>query len=95
MGFEFKNSKGEKVDNIGNPIKPAKSNIDVLLEGILHGDDEHKEWLTEAIHCWDKNQPIPTPRGSGTKDKLYSEIQTLTLENTKLKENIEILKKMI
>jgi hypothetical protein len=55
----------------------SKPNINTLLEGILHGDDEHREWLTEAIHCWNENKPIPSPRGSGTKDNLYKEIERL------------------
>ena len=51
--------------------------INELLEGILHGDDEHREWLTEAIHNWAAGKPIPEPRGSGTKDSLYKEIERL------------------
>jgi len=51
--------------------------IDELLEGILHGDEEHREWLTEAIYNWADGKPIPEPRGSGTKDNLYKEIERL------------------
>jgi hypothetical protein len=51
--------------------------INELLEGILHGDDEHREWLTEAIYNWAAGKPIPEPRGSGTKDGLYKEIERL------------------
>lgn len=52
-------------------------NIEVLLEGLLHGDNEHKEWLTEAVYAWVEGKPMPAPRGSGTKDKLYKEIERL------------------
>ena len=51
--------------------------IKVLLEGILHGDDEHREWLEEAVYAWASGNDIPAPRGSGTKDRLYKEIETL------------------
>ena len=52
--------------------------LESFLDGILHGDDEHREWLTEATYnffIYDK--PIGEPRGSGTKDSLYKEIETL------------------
>jgi hypothetical protein len=51
--------------------------IKILLEGILHGDDEHREWLEEAVYAWDEGKNIPEPRGSGTKDRLYKEIEVL------------------
>jgi len=51
--------------------------IKILLEGILHGDDEHRDWLEEAVYAWAEGKDIPTPRGSGTKDRLYKEIERL------------------
>ena len=51
--------------------------IKVLLNGILHGDDEHREWLEEAVYAWAEGKNIPEPRGSGTKDRLYKEIEEL------------------
>lgn len=48
-----------------------------LLEDVLHGDQEHIDWLTEAFHCAWEGKPVPTPRGSGTKDRLYREIHRL------------------
>ena len=56
-----------------------------LLEDILHGDEEHMEWLTEAFHCAWESKHVPSPRGSGTKDRLYREIFRLREE----KENLE------
>lgn len=36
-----------------------------FAELILHGDDEHKGWLTEAAECYANNQPMPPARGKG------------------------------
>ena len=51
--------------------------IEILLKGILHGDSEHQEWLKEAVYAWAEGKDIPIPRGSGTKDRLYKEIESL------------------
>ena len=60
--------------------------VERYLDGILHGDDEHREWLTEATYnFWIEGKEIPSPRGSGTKDRLYKEIERLREENKKLK----------
>ena len=60
--------------------------IEQYLDGVLHGDEEHREWLTEATYnFWGYNKSIPTPRGSGTKDRLYKEIERLRDENEMLK----------
>jgi hypothetical protein len=56
----------------------TKEELDPFLNGILHGDEEHREWLTEATYNFFLYQkPIPEPRGSGTKDGLYKEIEIL------------------
>ena len=48
-----------------------------LLQDVLHGDEEHCKWLTEAFtNAWN-SEPVPPPRGSGTKDRLYREIHRL------------------
>ena len=65
--------------------------INELLEGILHGDDEHREWLTEAINNWAEGKPIPEPRGSGTKDSLYKEIDRLKKEIALLTKVLEAI----
>ena len=60
--------------------------VEKFLEGILHGDEEHREWLTEATYnFWLYNKEMPTPRGSGTKDRLYKEIEKLRAEIAKNK----------
>jgi len=59
--------------------------VEKYLDGILHGDDEHREWLEEATYnYWLYNKPIPSPRGSGTKDRLYKEIERLRSEVERL-----------
>jgi hypothetical protein len=45
-----------------------------LLTNVLHGDQEHRDWLTEAFNAAWENRPVPPPRGSGTKDRLYQEL---------------------
>jgi hypothetical protein len=59
--------------------------VEKYLDGILHGDDEHRDWLEEATYnYWLYNKPIPSPRGSGTKDRLYKEIERLRSEVERL-----------
>ncbi len=60
--------------------------VEQYLDGVLHGDEEHREWLTEATYnFWVEGKDIPTPRGSGTKDRLYREIERLREELDALK----------
>jgi hypothetical protein len=60
--------------------------VEKYLDGVLHGDKEHREWLTEATYnFWVEDKEIPTPRGSGTKDRLYREIERLREELNALK----------
>ena len=60
--------------------------VEQYLDGVLHGDEEHREWLTEATYnFWVEGKEIPTPRGSGTKDRLYREIERLREELDALK----------
>lgn len=60
--------------------------LERFLDGILHGDDEHREWLEEATYNFFINKTdMPSPRGSGTKDRLYREIERLRVENEQLK----------
>ena len=71
-----------------NKIEITVELVEKYLDGILHGDDEHREWLEEATYnYWLYNKPIPSPRGSGTKDRLYKEIERLRSEVETLKKN--------
>ena len=68
-----------------NKIEITVELVEKYLDGILHGDDEHREWLEEATYnYWLYDKPIPSPRGSGTKDRLYKEIERLRSEVERL-----------
>lgn len=63
--------------------------VERFLDGILHGDDEHRDWLEESTYnFFIYNKPMAEPRGSGTKDRLYKEIERLRVENEKLKKSL-------
>ena len=63
--------------------------VERFFDGVLHGDEEHREWLEEATYnFFIHNKNIPTPRGSGTKDRLYFEIERLREENAYLKSQL-------
>jgi hypothetical protein len=32
---------------------------------VLHGDDEHRAWLLEAVQAYIDEKPMPPPRGKG------------------------------
>jgi hypothetical protein len=71
-----------------NKIEITVELVEKYLDGILHGDDEHRDWLEEATYnYWLYDKPIPSPRGSGTKDRLYKEIERLRSEVETLKKN--------
>jgi hypothetical protein len=40
--------------------------IRAFAKAILHGDDEHREWLMEAAEAFIAQSPLPPPRGKGT-----------------------------
>jgi hypothetical protein len=63
--------------------------LERFLDGILHGDEEHRDWLTEATYnFFVHDKPIPTPRGSGTKDRLYKEIENLRAQLKKYEQGL-------
>lgn len=68
------------MDKEKQDISPNK-----LYEAIKHGDEEHRKWLKEAIESFFLGKQIPSPRGSGTKDALYREIEQLKKEIEELK----------
>jgi hypothetical protein len=62
--------------------------VEKFLDGILHGDDEHREWLEEATYNFFINdKPMGEPRDSGTKDRLYKEIERLRQELEDIKKD--------
>jgi len=67
-------------------MKVNIEDVERFLDGVLHGDEEHREWLEEATYnFFIHDKDIPTPRGSGTKDRLYNEIKRLRAEIEELK----------
>jgi hypothetical protein len=47
----------------------------IFLPAILHGDDEHRAWLTAAVEAYLAGDPIPAPTGSGRKEALIAALQ--------------------
>lgn len=48
-----------------NRLTALRSNHDEVVEfakAVLHGDEEHQAWLTEAAECWVAGKPLPKPR---------------------------------
>lgn len=37
-----------------------------LFDAIQHGDDDHRDWLREAIACHFSGKPVPPARGKGS-----------------------------
>jgi hypothetical protein len=63
-----------------------------LLSDVLHGDQEHRDWLTEAFNAAWERKPVPLPRGSGTKDRLYNELLDTQRKLSQALKEIEQLK---
>lgn len=64
-----------------------------LYHAIAHGDAEHRTWLREAILNFYNDEPVPTPRGSGTKDRLYKDNEKLGAEIEYLKSQLDACQK--
>ena len=39
---------------------------DQIFRAIEHGDQEHRDWLKEALDAIFTGKPVPSPRGKGT-----------------------------
>lgn len=57
--------------------------LDGFCEAILHGDDEHRQWLRDTFAAFKADNPIPQPRGSGRKE---AEIDRLRKQVAMLRE---------
>lgn len=57
-----------------------------FAEAIMHGDDEHQSWLRDAAEAFVLGQPVPPPRGSGTKELRIAELE---YENERLSLGIQ------
>jgi hypothetical protein len=49
--------------------------IESLHAAIAHGDEDHRAWLKDAINAHFAGQPIPAPRGMGTKERRIAELE--------------------
>jgi len=57
---------------------------EVLLPVILHGSDEHRQWLTEAIEAFLANKPIPEARGTGNKEERIAKLEVLLKQSLRI-----------
>lgn len=46
-----------------------------LFTAIAHGDQEHREWLREALRNFADGKPVPPPRGKGTDEHAVAPAQ--------------------
>lgn len=60
--------------------------VERLHSAIKHGDQDHRDWLLEAIGAFFVGQPIPEPRGKGNKE---AEITRLQADNADLRALLE------
>jgi len=63
----------QAADRIASTAKLEARLIDEFLPAILHGDNEHRQWLKEAFQAFVSCSDIPSPRGSGRSTKLEAE----------------------
>ena len=48
---------------------------DALWGAIKHGDDDHQQWLQEAIRAWFAGHPVPEVRGGSRKEARVAELE--------------------
>lgn len=48
------------------PVDAERVGLREFAKAILHGDDDHRAWLTEAAEAFISGDPMPPPRGKGT-----------------------------
>lgn len=67
-----------------------------LLSGLLHGDEDHQEWLTRAIDAILAGEKPPEPYGRGRKEALLLDkvIGIVAGETLSFHHTVGILKKM-
>jgi hypothetical protein len=60
----------DEIERLQNELKGVSQSdtepVRAFAKAVLHGDDEHKAWLTEAAEAFISNKPLPSPRGKGT-----------------------------
>ena len=65
---------------LGDELNAARDQLramqpEAVFAALAHGDDEHQEWLREAIHAIYTNQPIPPTRGNAEKEARIRELE--------------------
>jgi hypothetical protein len=49
--------------------------VERLFLALKHGDQDHQDWLREAITAFYADQPVPAPRGSGNKERRIATLE--------------------
>lgn len=71
---------------MANEYGQMSEKIESLFDAIAHGDEDHREWLKEAIYCHFEGAKVPEPRGLGSKESaLTAELDHLKAENERLR----------
>jgi hypothetical protein len=51
---------------LAKTIKKERDNaVRLFSQLILHGDEEHRQWLLSAAECFISSTDMPPPRGGG------------------------------
>jgi len=45
--------------------REARAAVERFAKAILHGNDDHRDWLLEAASAFNAGIPLPAPRGKG------------------------------
>lgn len=53
---------------VDNSPTPEKMRIVEFAHAILHGDEEHREWLLEAAEAFNAGHALPLARGKGKSE---------------------------
>lgn len=58
-----------------NPFDPSwritadtRAAVRAFARAVLHGDNDHQEWLLEAADAFLERRELPSPRGKGTQN---------------------------
>ena len=57
-------------DHLLDELTEARLKAEALFHAIAHGDDDHRQWLKDAIDNHFVGKPVPVPLGSGKSQAL-------------------------
>ena len=63
----------EERDHLLDELTEVYLKAEALFDAIVHGDDEHRRWLKEAIDNYFAGKPVPEPTGLGRAEKAEAE----------------------